>query len=423
MTAADWLSFPEAMDRILERVSPLGAERVPLDRALGRALAEPIVSPVDHPPWDNSAMDGFAVVASDVAGASRDDPVTLPISADIPAGSFPDAPIEPGTAVRVMTGAPVPEGATGVIRVEHTDGGAGGRVRVYDDDDATRHIRRAGEDIRRGTRLLAAGDEVTPSAVALLSLAGEAEPRVGRRPRVGVLANGDELAGFDDYDEVRAGRKVMNTNGSALAAQLRAAGAEPVDLGIARDDPASLRERIERGAGCDAILSAAGVSVGDHDYVREVLDELGWERVFWRVRMRPGSACLFAMSGGRPFWGVPGNPVSAIVAFETLVRPAVRALAGHRDVVRRPLRALAAQPVRAPRDVTSFLRVSVESARSGGLRARLTGPQGSGMLSSMSADALLVVPEGVESIEEGAEVDLIPLRDWLVPPARERARG
>lgn len=409
---ADWVPYDAALAAVLERVEPGDAEVVSLEDALGRSLADDLFSPIDHPPWDNSAMDGFAVRAEDVEGASREAPATLPVSGDVPAGRFPAGPLAPGTAVRVMTGAPVPEGASGVIRVEHTDGGDGTRVRIFEASDAGRHIRPRGEDVRVGDRLLARGADIDPAAVALLALSGASRIRVGRRPRIGVLANGDELADFEDYEEVRAGRRIMNSNGPALAAQLAAAGADPVPLGIARDDPGSVRDRLEAGRACDGIVSAAGVSVGEHDYIRPVLDALGFERAFWRVRMRPGSAALFGTLGGRPFWGVPGNPVSAMVSFEVLVRPAVRRMAGFGALHRRRIRCRVAEDVRGPGDVASFLRVRVDGEEHDLPRVRLTGPQGSGILTSMRADGLLLLPEGVEGIASGGTADVLPLRPW-----------
>jgi molybdopterin molybdotransferase len=411
--SADWLGYEEALEAILTRSDSLGEERVPLHEALGRAIARSVHSPIDHPAWDNSAMDGFAVRTQDVEGAAPDRPVTLPISESIRAGRFPQNPLSPGTAVQVMTGAPVPLGATGVIRVEHTDGGDGDRITIHDAADAERHIRPAGEDMVRGQLLLSAGDEVTPAAVGILALAGFAELDVGRVPRVGVLANGDELADFDAYDEVLAGRKVMNSNEHALRAQLRSVCAEPVSLGIARDDPADLREHLARGAECDAIISAAGVSVGEHDHVKSVLEELGMERLFWRVRMRPGSAALFGLQAGRPVWGVPGNPVSAMVTFEVLIRPAIRRMSGHRDCLPRRVRAAVNDRVSSPAGTTSFLRAHLSGGGGRSLTASLTGPQGSGMLTSMLADALVVVPEEVTELPAGSEVELIPLTRWF----------
>ncbi|WP_420463167.1 gephyrin-like molybdotransferase Glp [Candidatus Palauibacter sp.] len=416
MSDADWISFEEARGRVLAAVSPLGTERVALPDALGRALGRRVSAVVAHPPWDNSAMDGFAVRSDDVQGASPERPVVLPISDDIPAGAFPRGPLEPGSAARVMTGAPVPAGATGVVRVEHTDGGPGRSVRIFDDADAARHIRLLGEDVEAGDTLVDRGEEVGPAALALLATAGLREVEVGRRPRVAVLANGDELADLDEFEEVLASRRILNSNSYALAAQLAASGAEPVSLGIARDDPADLRRCLERADDCDGIVSAAGVSVGEHDYVKQVLDELGFDRSFWRLQMRPGSATVFGTLGGRPLWGVPGNPASALVTFETLVRPAVRKMAGFARPCRRPITCIAARDVRGPRDVVSFLRVLVEATPSGELVARPSGPQGSGNLSSMLADGLLALPLGTDVVRAGERALVIPLREWASPP-------
>ena len=414
MSDADWVSLDQALAMVLASVEPVSTESVSLSDALGRALAAPLDSPVDHPPWDNSAMDGFAVHAEDVAGATAERPVTLPISDDIPAGRFPRGSLRRGTAARVMTGAPVPDGATGVIRVEHA-ADAGDSVEVRDGADARRHIRRRGEDIRAGDRLLDAGVEIGPAETAILAMAGAASVSTGRRPRVGILANGDELADFDDYDDVIAGRRIMNSNGHAVAAQVRTAGAIPVPLGIARDDPADLAERIRRGADCDAIVSAAGVSVGEHDHVKRVLDGLGFERRFWRVTVRPGSATLFGLLGGRPFWGVPGNPVSAMVTFEILVRPALRRMAGFARFLPASILCRLSGDARGPADVVSLLRVRLVDVSTDPPTVSLTGPQGSGILSSMLADGLLELPMGVEVIGDGEHGRVLPLRRWSLP--------
>jgi molybdopterin molybdotransferase len=417
VSAADWLGYEEALALVMASAAPVGRERVPAADALARSLAEPILARVDHPPWDNSAMDGFAVHADDVRGATRDAPVRLPISDEIAAGEFPSGPLEPGTAARIMTGAPVPESASGVIRVEHTDGGPGSAVAIYDDSDAGRHIRSRGEDVRAGDVLLEAGERITPAGIALLAMAGARDVPVGRRPRVGILVNGDELADAEDFDQVVSGRRIANSNGPGLAAQVVEAGGIPVPLGIARDDPESLRERILAASGCDAIVSAAGVSVGEHDHVKDVLDALGLERRFWRVKMRPGSATLFGTLDGRPFWGVPGNPVSALVTFEMLVRPGLRRMAGFREIRRAPIACRLAETLRAPGDVTSFLRVVLAGAATDPPEVRLTGAQGSGMLTSMRADGLAILPEGVSERGPGERADVVPLREWTVPPA------
>jgi len=415
MGEADWVSFEEALAAILTAVRPLETERIPACDALGRALAEPIAARTDHPPWDNSAMDGFAVHADDIHGASAATPVTVSISDEVAAGTFPSGPLQRGTAVRVMTGAPVPKGASGVVRVEHTDGGKDGDVTFYDDVDATRHIRARAEDIRRGDILLSAGEEITPAGIAMLAMTGAKDVRVSRRPRVGIVCNGDELADVDEFEAVVDGRRIMNSNGPALAAQVREAGGEPVLLGIARDDPESLERRILAGRACDAIVSAAGVSVGEHDHVKPVLAHLGFKRAFWRVRMRPGSATLFGLLDGRPVWGVPGNPVSAMVTFETLVRPALRLMAGLTAPRRTEIPCRVAQDVRGQEDIVSFLRVVLHPHAIGPLEVTLSGPQGSGVLTSMLADGLLILPEGVSEIASGEYGQVIPLRDWSRP--------
>ncbi len=410
----EWLSYEEARHAILSHVSPLETETTSLERALGRALAEDVVSPIAHPPWDNSAMDGFAVRAADVAGATASAPIVLAVSDDVPAGRFPTGPLRPGTAVRITTGAPVPDGATGVIRVEHTDGGPGARVTVFAATDAERNIRRAGEDVTRGEMVAARGSEATPAVIGILAMTGHARVVVHRRPRIGVLANGDELADFDQLDQVIAGRRIMNSNSYALAAQLADAGADAVALGIARDDPADVREKLEGAANLDAIISTAGVSVGEHDHVKAALADLGMERVFWRARIRPGSPLSLGLLDGRPVWSLPGNPVSAMVTFEIFLRPAIRKMAGHARPFRRSLRAIAGEDIRSAPGLTHFLRARASGRARGLLTVVLTGPQGSGILTSMSAaDGLAIIPEDVERLERGAELELLPLRDYV----------
>jgi molybdopterin molybdotransferase len=406
----DWLSWRAALDSILGHCPTLAVERVDAAGALGRAVAEEVTAVVDHPPWDNSAMDGFAVRADDVRGASRDHPVQLPIADDIPAGSFPSAPLAPGTVARLMTGAPVPDGATGVIRIEHSDGGREGTVIFFRDSDAERNIRRRGEDLSTGDVVLRPGDAVTPAVIGALAMQGARDVLVHRRPRVGVLSNGDELADFDEIDEVLAGRRIMNSNGHALAAQLVTAGAEPVDLGIAADDPDDVRRRLESAADCDALISSAGVSVGDHDQVKAALDGMGMRRIFWRARIRPGSPLTFGLLGDRPFWGLPGNPVSAMVTFEVFLRPALRRMAGHRDVETLRITARARKAISSSKDLTHFYRVTLRTGHGELPEAELTGPQGSGILTSMTvADGLLVIPEGVAGVEAGDVVQVIPV--------------
>jgi len=410
---ADWLGWREALDTILAHCESLPTERSEAARTLGCAVAEDVRASVFHPPWDNSAMDGFAVHADDVRGATRESPITLPVSDDIPAGSFPSGPLERGTVARVMTGAPVPAGASGVVRVEHT-AETPEEVTFFQDSDAERNIRRRGEDIEEGEMVLRRGDPVTPATVGVLTMQGMSDVVVRRRPRVGVLSNGNELADFDEVEEVRAGRRIMNSNGHALAAQLVTAGAEPVALGIARDDADDVRRCLERAVDCDAVISSAGVSVGDHDQVKAALDDMGMRRVFWRARIRPGSPLTFGLLGGRPFWGLPGNPVSAMVTFEVFLRPALRKMMGHRHPEAPRVIARARKAISSSADLTHFYRVRLSRVAGDLPGVELTGPQGSGILTSMSvADGLLIVPEGVTEVSAGEIVEVIPLPgDW-----------
>lgn len=391
----------EARARVLDAVRPLGTVSRPLLSALGSVLAEEIVSPIDLPPWDNSGMDGFAVRTADVKGASEERPRELRVVDDVAAGATPRLAVEPGTAIRVMTGAPVPGGAEGVIRVEHTDGGRGigtedAWVRIHSDQDAGRNIRTRGGDLRRGEVVLRAGTVLGAAELATAAGAGRSQLTVVRQPVVGVLASGDELVDVDRYDEVLARRRIVSTNGYSLAAQLAESGMEVRLLGIARDTPESLRSHLEGARGCDALVTSAGVSVGEHDHVRPVLGAMGLEAAFWRVRMRPGSPVAFgtvAALGGIPWFGLPGNPVSSMVTFELFVRPALLRMSGrtaiflpNREVVFR-----GAYPARP--GLTHFPRVRLQES-GGETVATLTGDQGSGILTSMlGADALAVVPE------------------------------
>ncbi|MEN8145903.1 MAG: gephyrin-like molybdotransferase Glp [Gemmatimonadota bacterium] len=408
----DWLSYRPALELTLARCQPLAAETVDLTNSLGRVLAGAAESRIDHPPWDNSAMDGFAVQERDVRGATPESPQRLPVAEEVAAGAFPSGPLASGTAVRVMTGAPVPAGATGVIRIEHTDGGQGGYVEIRRDSDAARNIRGQGEDIRRGQILAAEGDEISAPLLGLLAMNGMQNVSVRRRPKIGVLSNGDELADLDDFGEVLEGRKIMNSNMYAVAAQLREFGADPVYLGIARDTSESVTEKLRLAEGCDGVVSTAGVSVGDHDCIRDVLAALGMERLFWRVRIRPGSPMTFGVLDGKPFWGLPGNPVSAMVTSELFVRPAIRKMLGCVSYERSRRRVRLAESIRSTPDLAQYYRVTLaESAGDELPVAHLTGPQGSGILSSMAAaDGLLVVPEGIAEMSEGRVAEFLPLR-------------
>ncbi len=402
------LTAAEAAKAILADASPLPSESVPLDDALDRVLAEPIRSAIDIPAWDNSAMDGYAVRSADLAGVAG---VTLQIIETIAAGAFPARPLGPGECARIFTGAPLPAGCDGVIRQEDTTPLSETQVRIDDTRDAGRNVRYRGEDIRRGTTVFEPGTTLEPAHIGVLASLARARVSVHRRPRVAILGSGDEIVDLDEADAIIAGKKIASSNSYTLTALLRRNGAEVIDLGIARDDPRDLRARLAKGAGADLIITTAGVSVGEHDHVRTVLDEMGLELRFWRIRMRPGAPVGYGLLGGRPWIGLPGNPVSAMVTFELFVRPLLRKMIGHRGLFRR------AVPVRAGERITlgprlrHFLR-AVVTDENGSQVARLTGPQGSGILTSMAkANALLIVPEDRPGVNEGDALSAIVLDD------------
>lgn len=404
-------SVREAMDLVVAGVSVLAAEEVALGDALERVLAEDVDSPLTVPARTNSAMDGFAVRSGDVRGAAKDAPRRLRVLEEVRAGALPTRPLGAGEATRVFTGAPLPDGADGVIRQEDTSF-EGAVVSVLDDRDAGRNVRLAGEDLKRGARVLDAGTPLGPAHIGVLASIARARVLVRRRARVGILASGDEIADLDEADAILTGRKTASSNSYTLDGLIRLAGAIPVPLGIAADTPASVRGKVERGiASCDLIVSTAGVSVGEYDYLRGVLEELGCRMVVTRVRMRPGSPTSFGIVRGVPWVGLPGNPVSTMVCFELFVRPAVRKMQGHTLLHRRTVRAVTEEPLKTPGRLTHFLR-AVARETADGWRAGLTGPQGSGILTSMvRANALLIVPEEVEELPAEAAVNALLLDD------------
>ena len=410
----DWLGVPAALERVLSACSPLDSETVPLLEAAYRVIATDARAPMPHPPWTNSAMDGFAVRAEDVRGASAASPVRLRVIENVPAGGFPQLTVGAGEATRVMTGAPIPDGADGVIRIEHTSAwhssGSPAEIDVLRDDDAGRNVRQRGEDYAAGDALVARGELLTAARVGLLASIGTAAVDVSRRPRVAILSTGDELAGPDEYDEVRAGRRIADSNSAALAAAIQAAGGSAQPLGVARDDLAEIAMRLDAARGADVLVTTAGASVGDHDVVKDALERSGFELDFWRVRMRPGSPVSFGRMGRTLVFGLPGNPVSALVTFHVLVAPALRALLGRADVHSPVERVVLAEPMPTKAGLAHFLRVRLERAAGAPARATLTGPQGSGILTSIGrADGLLVIPEDLNGLEAGAEADVLPL--------------
>lgn len=407
------LSVPEAASRITAAVSPLGVERVPLADALGCVLASDIHSPITLPHWDNSAMDGYAVHGSDVAGATTDLPRQLPVVGSIPAGATVPRPLQRGEAMQIMTGAPMPPGADTVIRVEDSDGGTS-TVRILKDRDVGKNIRRAGEDVTKGQVAIPAGTPIGAAQIGVLASIGCADVPVHRRPRVAIFGSGDELVELDGFAEVLAGRRIVSSNRYTLEALVRLNGAVPLSLGHAPDSLEAVHALLQRAvdAAPDLIITSAGVSVGEHDHTRSAIESMGTALDFWRVRMRPGAPVGFGQVRGIPWIGLPGNPVSAMVTFELFVRPTIRRMLGHARLHRRPVPVILEEPVSIGAKLTHFYRAIVGTRADGALTARLTGPQGSGILTSMSlANALLIVPEDASTVPAGETLHALLLGD------------
>ncbi len=407
-------SVEAARDDILRHFEPLEAEHVALADALGRVLAADIDADIDVPPFANSAMDGFALRAADITNASAAEPVALRVLGEVAAGGTASGAIEPGSALRIMTGAPLPPGADTVTPFEDTDvwraGGAveASVVHVLLPTERGANVRAAGEDVRAGTPVVRRGTLLRPGEIGVLATAGAASVAVMRRPRVAILATGDELV---DVAEHPGPGQIRNANGYSNAAQVIDAGGEPLRLPIARDTEAQLHDRIDQAlaAGADMFLTSGGVSVGDYDVVKRVLEQRG-RMEFWRVRMKPGKPLAFGIIEGVPLLGLPGNPVSAMVGFELFGRPAMLKMLG-RERWRRPVIHATFDGRYADRgDRRVFVRVAVEQHGEGWI-ARSAGEQGSGVLSAMMrADGLMVVPEGMTLVEPGARMAVIMLR-------------
>ena len=407
------LSVEEARAQMLDGLEAKPAEDVSFDDALGRVLAADLTSRTTLPPWDNSAMDGFAVVAADVADASESQPALLRVVGEVAAGAAANVSVEPGSAVRILTGAPVPAGADAVVPVEDTDAPPG--VAALPEGVAIKrafpsgaHIRRAGSDLRTGQPLLQRGTLLSAAAVALAAAGGYASLAVHGRPRVAVLATGDELveAGADLGEA-----QIPDSNSPGLSAAARDAGAEVRSLGIARDTFESVRDALQKGIEwADVVVASGGVSVGAHDVVKDAFASLG--RIdLWRIAVQPGKPLAFGRSGNTLLFGLPGNPVSSLVTFELFVRPVIRRLAGHVDVVgRETVRATLSDAVRKAPNRRAFIRVRLEQDGND-WRATLAGGQESHMLTALAAaDGLAIIPEAMDAAPAGTQVEVIRLR-------------
>ena len=395
------LSVEEALAQILSRVRPLATERVDLLAGLGRVLAEPVRSTRIIPPWPNSSMDGYAVRAADTRPGGA-----LTVIGRVVAGALPERPIGAGEAMRIFTGAPLPDGADAVVPQEDVDASEP-KVTLRGVTERGAYVRPAGEDVRVGDLVLEAGTVLGSAEIGLLATLGHNQIEVSRRPRVAVLSTGSELA---DLGTEPGPAQIPNSNTYSLMAQVMEAGGVAINLGVAPDRLEVIEERIRRRRDADVLVSSAGVSVGDLDLVREALVAAGAELHLWKVNMRPGKPITFGSLGPRPVFGLPGNPVSAMVTFELFVRPALLAMQRRRRLERPRIHAIAAAPITNRGSRRGYLRVSLEQ-RDGRWEARLTGDQGSGILRSMvQADGLAVLA-GDTAVAKGEAVEVIVMRE------------
>ena len=407
------IGVDEALRTVMEGVSPLPAEKVGLEEALDRILVEPVLAREDIPPFPNSAMDGYAVRSQDVAGASKSSPVKLKVVGSAAAGYTPEVAVTPGTAVRIMTGAPVPPGADAVVRFENTDESLLGKgpkeyVSILAPAKKGENVRMAGEDVKAGETVLEAGALIRPQEVGLLASIGITTVEVHRRPRVAILSTGDEL--LPPESEIFPG-KIRDANSYSLAALVRKYGGIPIPLGIARDTEEDIRSKVRQGieARVDLFLTSAGVSKGDYDVVKAVLNAEG-EISFWMVRMKPGQPLAFGYVQGVPLLGLPGNPVSSIVSFEQFGRPMLLKMRGFTCLEKPTIRAIAAERFKNS-GRRNYVRVRIEKSGSCYI-ARKAGPQGSGRLQTLSrANGLMIIPEGVMEVKVGEEVE-VQMLDW-----------
>lgn len=397
------LGVAEAVETVLAAISPLDVAAVHIEDALGRFAARDVTSSIAIPPWDNSAMDGYAVRASDVAAGAQ-----LRVAATIRAGGLADRPLPPREAMKIMTGAPIPEGADTVIRIEDTDERAG-VVTINDVRDVGRNVRKRAEDVAEGQVVIKRGTRLLAPHIGVLASTGTSRVAVHARPNVAILSTGDELVRVEELEGAPGGRKIVSSNSYSLAALVRESGGVPIDAGLIADDPEAFRDALEEASDNDLIITSGGISVGEFDHTRGVIKAMGGEITFWKIRMRPGANIAFGSVNGTPWLGLPGNPVSALIGGELFIRPMLRKMSGSLRLYPRPITAIAAERLKGSESMMHLVRGILSRAENGELHARSTGPQGSGILSSMAAaNALLVVPAG-RTIDLGEIVTAIEL--------------
>jgi molybdopterin molybdotransferase len=412
------ISVEEALEKILNQVKVLETEEKPILDCLGQVLAEDIYSEIDVPPWANASMDGYAVIAENTRGATPVNPRVLPVVGELAAGVLPQRPLKTGEALRIMTGAPIPQGADAVVKFEDTDEPERktghlkpSRVSILVEVKPGTNIRPAGEDVSKGKLILSQGTLLRPAAIGVLASTGQVTAKVIRRPLVAIIATGDEL--IEPGQTLPPGH-IYNSNAYGLAASVRRYGGIPKLLGIARDTKKDLESKVRQGLDTDLILTSGGVSHGDYDIVKDILASLG-EITFWTVRMKPGKPLAFGNLRGNgreiPHLGLPGYPVSSMVVFEVLARPALLKMMGRSHLDKSSVWATAEHEIVNKDDRRLFAR-SIVTRRNEQYFVKLAGPQQSGILSTLAqANSLAVVPENISKIEAGDKVEVMML-DW-----------
>lgn len=414
----------EAQRIVLESTPILGLEKISILDVLGRVLGEDIVAERDNPPWDNSAMDGFAVRWDDIKQEHAiQKTVTLTVIEDVAAGKMPSQSVGAGQAIRIMTGAPLPKGADTVLKVEDTEH-TPDSVRVFKPEQQGANVRSQGEDVKKGECIIGKGTRIRPGEAGMLAILAKSFVFAHQRPRVAILSTGDELA---DLDERFSEEKIINSNSYGIAAAVQEAGGIPILLGIARDTPAALKDKISQGLTADILVLSGGVSMGDYDFTKAVFQELGAAMNFWKLAIRPGQPLAFGKIQGKLAFGLPGNPVSSMVTFEQLVRPAMLKMSGHRSYGRPVVQAIFQEKFSKRTDRRHFLR-GVLTREEGVFKVRTTGAQGSGILTSMvKANCLIDIPVEVERVNSGdsVSVQLLSGEAWAsyADPARPGGHG
>ena len=403
------ISVEKALKTILVNFQPLGLEKINILEARKRVIGEDIFAPHNIPSADNSAMDGYAVRHIDTKGAAKNKPLQLKVIEDIPAGKVALKKIKKGEAARIMTGAVIPEGADAVIRQEDTKKN-GRTVIIYSSANKGLNIRFAGEDVQKRELVVNRGSALRPADIGMLAALGKAFISVYQKPRVAIMSTGDELVDIETNPPLG---KIINSNSYSLAAQVLECGGIPIMLGISKDKKLDLQEKFKTALHADVIISSGGVSVGDFDFVKDVMGEIGNAMHFWQVAMRPGKPLAFGAIESVPLFGLPGNPVSAMVSFEQFVRPSLLKMQGHKKIFRQTAKAVCAQEVQKSAGFKHFIRAVVKKEKDQYI-ASVTGDQGSGILKSMvMANALIVMGENETRIKKGAQVTIQLLDDSL----------